>query len=190
MFGSLSTALSALSAHSAAIDVVGNNLANLNTTGFKQNTVSFFEMMNAEGFSGLGTSQTGFGVGRPSTLREFVQGSLQTTSGPLDAAIQGDGFLVVKNLVPQEDIAELRQHTEDLMQGKLPEQNVEMNRPATLELEPARPRDALSPAIPPATKARAIHEREPDPEALVGLLGMDSRVREGERAEPLPGPAP
>ena len=56
MFGSLSTALSALSATSSAIDVVGNNLANLNTTGFKQNTVSFFEMMNSAGFNGLGTA--------------------------------------------------------------------------------------------------------------------------------------
>lgn len=97
MFGSLSTALSALSAHSAAIDVVGNNLANLNTTGYKQNTVSFFEMMNSAGFSGQGESQVGFGVGRPLTFRQFSQGSVQNTSGALDVAIQGDGFLLVKN---------------------------------------------------------------------------------------------
>ena len=97
MFGSLSTALSALSAHSAAIDVVGNNLANLNTTGYKQNTVSFFEMMNSAGFSGQGESQVGFGVGRPLTFRQFSQGSVQNTSGALDVAIQGDGFLMVKN---------------------------------------------------------------------------------------------
>lgn len=97
MFGSLSTALSALSAHSAAIDVVGNNLANLNTTGFKQNTVAFFEMMNSAGFNGQGESQVGFGVGRPLTFRQFSQGSVQNTSGALDVAIQGDGFLMVKN---------------------------------------------------------------------------------------------
>lgn len=97
MFGSLSTALSALSATSSAIDVVGNNLANLNTTGFKQNTVSFFEMMNTAGFNGLGESQIGFGVGRPLTFRQFSQGSIQNTSGALDVAIQGDGFLMVRN---------------------------------------------------------------------------------------------
>ena len=97
MFGSLSTALSALSAASSAIDVVGNNLANLNTTGFKQNTVSFFEMMNTAGFNGLGESQIGFGVGRPLTFRQFSQGSIQNTSGALDVAIQGDGFLMVRN---------------------------------------------------------------------------------------------
>lgn len=97
MFGSLSTALSALSATSSAIDVVGNNLANLNTTGFKQNTVSFFEMMNSAGFNGLGESQIGFGVGRPLTFRQFSQGAIQNTSGALDVAIQGDGFLMVRN---------------------------------------------------------------------------------------------
>ena len=97
MFGSLSTALSALSATSSAIDVVGNNLANLNTTGFKQNTVSFFEMMNTAGFNGLGESQIGFGVGRPLTFRQFSQGAIQNTSGALDVAIQGDGFLMVRN---------------------------------------------------------------------------------------------
>src|ERR1041385_2598943 len=96
MFTSFSTALSALGAHSTAIDVVGNNLANLNTPGFKTNVVSFHDLVTQSLGAGLGETQVGFGVGRPVTLREFSQGAIQTTAGPLDCAIQGDGFFVIR----------------------------------------------------------------------------------------------
>ena len=95
MFTSFSTALSALSAHSTAIDVVGNNLANLNTPGFKSNVVAFHDLVTQSLGSGLGETQVGFGVSRPVTLRQFNQGAIENTSGALDAAVQGDGFLVV-----------------------------------------------------------------------------------------------
>lgn len=96
MFTSFSTALSALSAHATAVDVVGNNLANINTPGFKSSTVSFYDLVTQSLGAGLGETQVGFGVGRPITLRNFSQGAIQVSSGPLDAAIQGDGFLVLK----------------------------------------------------------------------------------------------
>jgi flagellar hook protein FlgE len=96
MLTSFSTALSALAADSTAIDVVGNNLANLNTPGFKASTVSFHDLVTQSIGAGLGSTQVGFGVGTPITLRRFSQGAIQSTSGPLDAAIQGDGFFVVK----------------------------------------------------------------------------------------------
>lgn len=96
MFTSFSTALSALAAQSTAIDVVGNNLANLNTPGFKTSVVSFHDLVTQSLGAGLGDTQVGFGVGTPITLREFSQGALQTTGGTLDAAIQGDGFFVVQ----------------------------------------------------------------------------------------------
>ena len=92
-----STALSALLANSTAVDVVGNNLANLNTPGFKASVVSFFDLVTQSLGAGFGDTQVGFGVGRPITLRQFSQGAIQSTSGPLDAAIQGDGFFVIKN---------------------------------------------------------------------------------------------
>ena len=95
MFTSFSTALSALNATSTAIDVVGNNLANLNTPGFKASVVSFHDLVTQSLGAGLGDTQVGFGVGSPITLREFTQGAQQTTNGPLDAMIQGDGFFVV-----------------------------------------------------------------------------------------------
>jgi flagellar hook protein FlgE len=97
MFTSFSTALSALSAHSTAVDVVGNNLSNLNTPGFKASVVSFHDLVTQSLGAGLGETQVGFGVGRPKTLRQFTQGAIQSTSGALDAAIQGDGFLVVRD---------------------------------------------------------------------------------------------
>ena len=97
MLTSFSTALSALTAQSTAIDVTGNNLANLNTPGFKTSVVSFHDLVTQSLGAGFGETQVGFGVGRPVTLRQFTQGAIQTTSGPLDVAIQGDGFFMVKN---------------------------------------------------------------------------------------------
>jgi flagellar hook protein FlgE len=96
MFTSFSTALSALSAMSTAIDVTGNNLANLDTPGFKANVVSFHDLVTQSLGAGLGDTQVGFGVGTPKTLREFTQGAIQTTGGTLDAAIQGDGFFIIQ----------------------------------------------------------------------------------------------
>ena len=97
MANSFSTALSGLNAASTAIDVIGNNLANLSTPGFKASVVSFHDLVTQSIGAGLGSTQVGFGVGTPITLREFSQGALQSTGGPLDAAIQGDGFFVVQN---------------------------------------------------------------------------------------------
>ncbi len=97
MFTSFSTALSALNAHATAVDVVGNNLANLNTPGFKSNVVSFHDLVTQSLGAGLGETQVGFGVGRPTTLRVFSQGAIESSSGALDAAVQGEGFLVAKS---------------------------------------------------------------------------------------------
>src|SRR3954463_8338200 len=97
MFTSFSTALSALSATTTAIDVVGNNLANLNTPGFKSSVVYFRDLVTQSLGAGLGGTQGGVGPGRPLTIRQFTQGSIQASTGVLDAAIQGDGFFVLKN---------------------------------------------------------------------------------------------
>src|ERR1044072_227475 len=96
MFTSFSTALSALSASATAVDVVGNNLANLNTPGYKTSVVYFRDLVTQSLGAGLGETQVGFGTGRPLTIRQFTQGSIQASTGGLDAAIQGDGFFVVQ----------------------------------------------------------------------------------------------
>jgi flagellar hook protein FlgE len=97
MFTSFSTALSALDATSTAIDVVGNNLANMNSTGFKTSDVSFSDLVTQSLGAGLGTTQVGFGTATPLTVRNFSQGAIQTTSGLLDGAISGSGFFVVQD---------------------------------------------------------------------------------------------
>jgi flagellar hook protein FlgE len=95
MLASFSTALSALTADETAINVVGNNLANLNTAGFKDTVVSFSDLVTQSLGAGSGETQVGGGVAAPITLNQFSQGAIQSTSGPLDAAIQGSGFFIV-----------------------------------------------------------------------------------------------
>ena len=97
MLTALSAALSALNANSTAISVVGNNLANLDTPGFKDSVVYFSDLVTRSIGAGLGETQVGFGTAQPATIREFTQGALQTSTGTLDAAIQGDGFFVLKD---------------------------------------------------------------------------------------------
>jgi flagellar hook protein FlgE len=89
---SFSTALSGLNANSTALDVVGNNLANLNTQGFKSDNVLFKDVIGQTS----GSTQIGAGVSTPSTAKQFTQGSIQTTLGILDAAIQGNGFFILR----------------------------------------------------------------------------------------------
>jgi flagellar hook protein FlgE len=98
MFTAFSTALSALNANTTALDVVANNLANMNTTGYKASVVSFQDLVTESIGAGLGSTQVGFGTGTPITTREFTQGATQSSSGLLDGAIQGDGFFVVKDV--------------------------------------------------------------------------------------------
>jgi len=95
MGGSFSIALSGLNAQTAALDVVSNDLANLNTTGYKASVVAFQDLV-AQQLSSTDT-QSGAGVSAPQALREFTQGTLTVTSGAFDAAIEGNGFFVVQN---------------------------------------------------------------------------------------------
>jgi flagellar hook protein FlgE len=102
MFDAFSTALSALTANSTAVDIIGNNLANLNTTGYKNDAVQFSDLMSQQ-LGGASTSnQVGMGVSGAQSVRQFTQGSIQQTSGPLDAAINGDGFFVVRDTSGQQ----------------------------------------------------------------------------------------
>jgi len=98
MSTSFSTALSALNADSTAIDVVGNDLANLNTPGYKATELCFSDLVTQSLGAGLGVTQVGFGVAQPITEAQYTQqGAIQTSGGLDDAAIQGDGFFVVAN---------------------------------------------------------------------------------------------
>jgi flagellar hook protein FlgE len=94
MLTALTTALTALDAETTAIDVTGNNLANLNTTGYKASTISFYDLMSQTLGSGA-SSQVGTGLETPLTNTSFTQGTIQSSSSPTNVAIQGNGFLIV-----------------------------------------------------------------------------------------------
>ncbi len=97
-----STALSGLSTNSQGLNVVGNNLANLNSVGFKSSSISFIDVLG-QTFATPGTPESGtlmsIGLGTQvgSVRQTMSQGTIQTTNNPLDVAIEGKGFLVVKN---------------------------------------------------------------------------------------------
>jgi len=92
---SFSIALSGLTADSEALDVVGNNLANLNTVGYKDTAVSFYDLLQ-QSVDG-GSTQIGGGVSAPQTEAIYTQGSIEQTGGSYDAAINGNGFFVVQD---------------------------------------------------------------------------------------------
>ena len=100
MFPAFSVALSALQGDSTAIDAVGNDLANLNTTGYKATNVQFEDLMSQS--MGLGqNSAVGMGVGPVGTVSEYTQGTITSTGGATDAAVQGNGFFIVQNSANQ-----------------------------------------------------------------------------------------
>ncbi len=103
MISSFSVALSGLEADSGAINVIGNDLANLNTTGYKANEIEFADLMSQQLGVGNNTSQIGLGVSPVTSFANYTQGTLVTTGGATDAAIQGNGFFVVQGPDNQTD---------------------------------------------------------------------------------------
>src|SRR6266498_4144399 len=98
---SFSTALSGLRASSNALGVTGNNIANANTTAFKSSSIIFADVFaNSTGVrlnGGGGAIQIGTGVSTAATPTNFSQGNLADGGSATAAAIQGNGFFVVKN---------------------------------------------------------------------------------------------
>ena len=102
MMDSLHIAATGMSANERLIDVIANNLANLNTTGFKRSRVSFEDLMyGSVGRSGflLGDSSAnvslGMGTAIAASSKDFSLGDIKTTGNPLDFAIRGEGFFEV-----------------------------------------------------------------------------------------------
>ena len=94
---SFSIALTGLEANSVALDTIGNNLSNLNTTAFKDQTTSFSDLFYQNiGSTGSGDAlQVGLGTQVAGTNTDFSQGSLTTTTNSTDMALNGSGFFVV-----------------------------------------------------------------------------------------------
>ena len=86
--------LSGLSAASKSLDVIGNNVANASTAGFKASRAEFNDVY-AAALSGAGVNNVGIGVGLAAVAQQFTQGNISTTDNPLDLAINGQGFFQV-----------------------------------------------------------------------------------------------
>lgn len=94
---SLYTGISGLSASSAALSVIGDNIANMNTTAFKSSDITFGDVLSSSLTSGTSSSQIGRGVLTSGVTSDFSQGSFETTSNALDLALDGDGFFIVND---------------------------------------------------------------------------------------------
>lgn len=107
MIQAMYNGVSGLRAHKTELDVIGNNIANINTVGFKSSRVNFREMLSqtmkgasaptAGGTGGTNPLQVGLGVGIGSIDVNQGQGSLLPTGSPSDVAIEGNGFLVLSD---------------------------------------------------------------------------------------------
>jgi len=105
MLRAFSTAATGMTAQQMMVDVVTNNLANINTTGFKRSQINFQDLLyvaiqepGTEIASGLNSPsglEIGSGVRAASTVKVYTSGELQNTNRPLDIAIRGAGFLQV-----------------------------------------------------------------------------------------------
>ncbi len=85
--------LSGLNAASTNLDVIGNNIANANTAGYKQSQAQFADILaNSLGGSGSSSSQVGIGSKVSTIAQSFSQGNISPTNNPLDIAINGQGF--------------------------------------------------------------------------------------------------
>ena len=106
MLRSLFSGISGLRQHQTMMDVVGNNIANVNTNGFKGSSVVFEDTLSqmvrasaapGQGLGGLNPAQIGLGVQLGGISTNFGQGSAQSTGRSTDLMISGDGFFVVRN---------------------------------------------------------------------------------------------
>ena len=94
--GAMFTGVSGLTTYSNQISIIGNNIANVNTPGFKESRGSFTDILH-QSIGANSALQVGRGVQVSSVDTLFTQGSFQVTSVPTDLAIDGEGFFVVKN---------------------------------------------------------------------------------------------
>lgn len=97
MLSSFFSGISGLIANSSSINVVGNNIANVNTVGFKASRATFQDVLYQSIFGSSGTSQVGRGTALSSVDTLFSQGSFESTSEPTDLAIGGKGFFIVRS---------------------------------------------------------------------------------------------
>jgi flagellar hook protein FlgE len=91
--GALFSGVSGINANGNAMNIIGDNIANANTIGFKSSRAVFFDLLSAD----VGGSKIGLGSRLAASNRLFVQGGVETTNSSTDLAIQGNGLFILKD---------------------------------------------------------------------------------------------
>jgi len=91
--GALFAGVSGINANGNAMNIIGDNIANVNTIGFKSSRAVFFDLLSAD----VGGTKVGLGSRLADAQRPFVQGGVETTNSPTDMAIQGRGLFVLRD---------------------------------------------------------------------------------------------
>ena len=94
---SMFTAVTGLSSYGNAMGVIGNNIANVGTAGFKSSRATFSDLISSSMAGGAGSDQIGLGVYLNDVQTNFSQGSMTTTGNTFDLAIDGNGFYLGRN---------------------------------------------------------------------------------------------
>src|SRR5258708_1100349 len=107
LLGSMGSAVSGLQAFNTWMTVIGNNIANVDTTGYKSSTVEFADLFSqttgaasgpdsGSNLGGINPSQFGLGSKIGAVELNMAQGSLQNTTSPTDLALNGNGLFILK----------------------------------------------------------------------------------------------
>ena len=104
---SFNIALTGLSAAQKDLDVTANNIANVNTTGFKESRAEFADVYASSVFSS-GKTKSGDGAQTAMVAQQFHQGSLKFTNNSLDLAITGEGYFAMANSIGSQDYSYTR----------------------------------------------------------------------------------
>ena len=100
MINSLWSGISGLQVHQTSLNVIGNDVANVNTVGYKQSNITFqdafYESLSSSG-EGTSGKQVGLGVSVGKISKDFTSGTLKETGVDSNLAISGDGFFVLKD---------------------------------------------------------------------------------------------
>jgi flagellar hook protein FlgE len=104
---SLSSGVSAMQQFQQQLDVIGNNIANVETTGYKGADVQFADALSQtiQGAGTTGALQVGSGVSTTSITNRFTQGAINATANPTDLAVSGAGFFTVRDTVSNAEFA-------------------------------------------------------------------------------------